>query len=205
MFCNNCGKKYPREAKVCPYCGEKQSSLSEGNGFFDMFPDKSVAGSTANNFFDAAAKNENSNEEKLYLMSVADKQQRLIRSLQRGQKRIVIVFSAAIILLLIVLIISTAYMHGEMKKMMSGSLDNNGGQGNNEVREVIPTPNTQFNTRIEDGGERNNNNGNNMPSPSPDILYDPDGKDDANTRKTAPPSKKSSANTIADESGAENQ
>lgn len=183
MFCNNCGKKYPRESKACPYCGEKQNSLSDGNGFFDMFPDKSAV-SQVNTFSDGAGKNHN-NEETAYLMSAVDKQQRLIRSLQRGQKHMAFIFSAILILFALIFVINSAYLHGKIKRLTpSGNLNDI------ETRELMPTPDTQFNTQEEDRNNDRNGDRNNLPTPTPSIIYDPDAQNGGNTRKTAPPVKR---------------
>jgi hypothetical protein len=37
MFCTNCGRKIQTSTGVCPYCGEKQTRLEGGNGFWDIF------------------------------------------------------------------------------------------------------------------------------------------------------------------------
>ena len=43
MFCRFCGKRIETSARVCPFCGESQESLSGGNGFWDILNSKGAA------------------------------------------------------------------------------------------------------------------------------------------------------------------
>lgn len=36
MFCKFCGKKLETNVEECPYCGQKQEQLANGNGFWDL-------------------------------------------------------------------------------------------------------------------------------------------------------------------------
>ena len=87
------------------------------------------------------------------------------------------IFSAILILFALIFVINSAYLHGKIKRLTPyGNLNDI------ETRELMPTPDTQFNTQEEDR--------NNLPTPTPSIIYDPDAQNGGNTRKTAPPVKR---------------
>lgn len=181
MFCNNCGKKYPRESKVCPYCGEKQNSLSEGNGFFDMFPSKNT-GEMQNNAYSESI-NVNNNDETMYLKSMIDKQSKQIYSLQKGQRRIAVTFLILVTALALLFIVNMAYTHGTARKLNAA--------GKTEQGEMITTPQPQINLPIQgdnEGGEGYEVN--ETPEPTLEATTAPDdpGDDRRNQKHSSSPS-----------------
>ena len=101
MFCNKCGKKYTRESDVCPYCGNKQGSLSQGNGFFDMF-DKKVDSNVENQL------NYNQSETDIAYLKMS--MERQSRQIMRMKKR----HTVLTIVLLFVFLLSVIFSVGNM-------------------------------------------------------------------------------------------
>lgn len=193
MFCNNCGKKYPRESNVCPYCGEKQTSLAEGNGFFDMISSNPRPESQAD-FFE---KNSNiqQNDETMYLRSALERQSKQIHALKRGQRNMLITCLVLIVLLAALLAINMIYAAGISSKVDALTAPQS------EQLTVTPQPETEADARM---GEKQNTEtktetkaetqtdkvaGTPSPSPTPENTRTTSENGTSKTRSTTPASK----------------